>query len=84
MMKRNFVMGLATFLLIIAVAMDQRMLSQAGRAQGSRQVPIFQVDPAWLKLPQPWVLGQGSAVAVDKHDNVWILHRPRYVGSLSS
>ena len=51
-------------------------------SQSSGQVPLFQVDPAWLKLPQNWVLGQGSAVAVDKHDNVWILHRPKYVGRL--
>jgi DNA-binding beta-propeller fold protein YncE len=30
-------------------------------------------------LPNNWVTGQGSAVAVDKHDHVWIFHRPRYV-----
>ena len=57
------------------------MLVITGRAQSS-QVPLFQVDPTWLKLPPNWVLGQGSAVAVDKHDNVWILHRPKYVGRL--
>ena len=51
-------------------------------SQSSGQAPLFQVDPTWLKVPPKWTLGQGSAVAVDKHDNVWILHRPRYVGRL--
>jgi hypothetical protein len=32
-----------------------------------------------LKLPNNWTLGVVSAVAVDKHDNVWVLHRPRDV-----
>ena len=58
------------------------LLVQAGGGQSSRQAPMFQVDPSWLKLPEKWVMGQGSAVAVDKHDNVWVLHRPRYVGTL--
>ena len=81
-MQRKLLKGLAASILVLAVVMNQRMLGEAGTAQGSPQAPIFQVDPAWLKLPQDWVLGQGSAVAVDKHDHVWILHRPRYVGTL--
>lgn len=32
-----------------------------------------------MRLPAQWVLGDVSAVAVDRHDNVWILHRPRTV-----
>jgi hypothetical protein len=70
------------FMLLITVVAGKQILGQTGSPQSSGQVPIFQVDPTWLKLPQNWVLGQGSAVAVDKHDNVWILHRPRYVGRL--
>jgi hypothetical protein len=42
-------------------------------------MPIFQVDAAWPKLPNNWVLGVVSAVAVDRRDHVWILHRPRTV-----
>jgi hypothetical protein len=67
---------------MITVLVDERLSGQSGNAQGSGQVPLFQVDPTWLKLPPNWVLGQGSAVAVDKHDNVWILHRPKYIGRL--
>jgi hypothetical protein len=49
-------------------------------AQSARQMPTFQVDSTFFKpLPNGWVTGQGSAVATDKHDHVWVFHRPRYV-----
>jgi DNA-binding beta-propeller fold protein YncE len=41
--------------------------------------PAFEVDPAWPAIPNNWVLGDVSSIAVDAHDNVWILHRPRNV-----
>jgi DNA-binding beta-propeller fold protein YncE len=68
-------LGLAVFALVV-----QRELT--GLAQGanpSRTMPVFEVDPAWPKLPNNWVLGVVSSVAVDKRDHVWILHRPRSV-----
>ena len=41
-------------------------------------VPQFQVDPFWPKeLPNNWIVGQVSGVAVDDRDHVWLLHRPR-------
>lgn len=43
------------------------------------QMPAFEVDPSWPKLPNQWALGQTPSVAVDRHDHVWILHRPRTV-----
>jgi hypothetical protein len=47
-------------------------------AQQSGAVPTFQVDTAWPpKLPNNWVMGQMSGVAVDRRDHVWLLHRPR-------
>jgi hypothetical protein len=81
-MKRELWNTLTASILVVIVVMGQRMLGQTGSGNSGRQVPLFQVDPTWLKVPQNWALGQGSAVAVDKHDNVWILHRPRYVGRL--
>ena len=40
-------------------------------------VPQFKVDPFWPKpLPGNWMLGQVAGIAVDKNDNVWIVHRP--------
>src|SRR3954468_20449823 len=39
--------------------------------------PRFAVDPYWPKpLPDNWILGQVSGIAVDKNDHVWIVHRP--------
>lgn len=41
-------------------------------------VPKFKVDPFWPKpLPNRWLLGQVSGVAVDARDHVWIVQRPR-------
>jgi len=39
--------------------------------------PSFAVDPAWPDpLPNGWILGQVTGVAVDANDRVWVLHRP--------
>jgi autonomous glycyl radical cofactor GrcA len=38
--------------------------------------PRFQVDPLWPKpLPNHWILGSVTGVAVDRQDHVWIVHR---------
>lgn len=57
------------------------VLSMMGCAQSPMQtvdaVPRYRVDPLWLKpLQGNWIFGQVSSVAVDKHDHVWVLHRP--------
>jgi hypothetical protein len=40
--------------------------------------PQFEVDPAWPKpLPNRWLLGQASGVAVDRNDTIWIVQRPK-------
>ena len=40
-------------------------------------VPQFNVDPYWPKpLPGNWMLGQVAGIAVDRNDNIWIVHRP--------
>ena len=47
-------------------------------AQAPRDVPRLEVDPFWPKpLPNNWILGQVSGVAVDKRGHVWIVQRPR-------
>ena len=44
----------------------------AQRIQG----PTFQVDPFWPKpLPNHWILGSVTGVAVDAQDHVWLVHR---------
>lgn len=67
------------------VPADQRVTMQPGTnvvnaaaAQKLGGVPQFQVDPWWPKpLPNNWILGQVSGVAVDKRGHVWIIQRPR-------
>ena len=40
--------------------------------------PKFLVDPFWPRpLPNRWLLGQVSGVAVDGQDHVWIIQRPK-------
>src|SRR5947209_15805130 len=37
----------------------------------------FVVDPSWPKpLPNNWILGQVSGIAVDANDHVWLIQRP--------
>jgi DNA-binding beta-propeller fold protein YncE len=45
----------------------------------TREIPKFEVDPAWPKVPNGWTLGQVASAAADDHDHIWILHRPRVV-----
>jgi hypothetical protein len=75
-MKRRCLPSLAVAILLVIVAFG---LPRRTAAQSAKQAPLFQVDPDWLKLPNNWVMGIVSAVAVDKHDNVWVMHRPRTV-----
>jgi DNA-binding beta-propeller fold protein YncE len=43
------------------------------------RAPTFQVDPNWPIVPNGWVLGEVSSIAVDSRDHVWVLHRPRSI-----
>ena len=49
----------------------------AGQGKGkAAQAPRFVVDPLWPKpLPNHWVLGSVTGVAVDSQDHIWITHR---------
>ena len=47
--------------------------------------PGFVLDPAWPQpLPHHWVIGDVGGIAVDKHDHIWVYHRPRSVSSTDS
>ena len=42
----------------------------------AQQVPTFQVDPLWPKpLPNHWLFGSITGVAVDAQNHVWVVHR---------
>jgi hypothetical protein len=79
-MLQKMPVGLAV-VLVCAGGLGTTLSSPITAAQGAQgvTVPIFQADPAWPRLPNNWVLGEVSSVAVDRHDHVWVLHRPRTV-----
>ena len=34
-------------------------------------------DPSWPMLPDDWLMGEVSGIAVDGNDHIWLVHRPR-------
>ena len=62
---------------LVAAALLRADLVHAQRP-GEVVAPKFVVDPFWPKpLPNRWLLGQVSGVAVDARDHVWIVQRPK-------
>jgi len=49
----------------------------AGQTAAARNMPMFEVDSGWPKVPAKWKVGDQSSFAVDAQDNVWLLSRPR-------
>jgi DNA-binding beta-propeller fold protein YncE len=67
---------LVTFLAVLASGRGGETTARAQRQTGGAQAPRFQVDPFWPKpLPNHWVLGSVTGVAVDAQDHIWIVHR---------
>jgi DNA-binding beta-propeller fold protein YncE len=63
-----------------AVATVSNRDAQAQGSTSATRFPVFEVDASWPpKLPNNWVLGQTPGVAIDSHDHIWVLHRPRTV-----
>ncbi len=59
--------------LLVAVIVGSAAVEPALMRQ---QAPSFQVDPFWPKpLPNHWLLGSVTGVAVDSQDHVWVVHR---------
>jgi DNA-binding beta-propeller fold protein YncE len=65
--------------LVVAAAYPNWVSHRALAAQSAaaRNLPMFEVDRAWPKVPPKWKLGDPSSFAIDAQDNVWVLHRPR-------
>jgi len=51
----------------------------AAQGQATPRPPSFQVDPKWPVIPNNWVLGEVSSIAVGPQDHIWVLHRPRSI-----
>ncbi len=67
----------ALIALVIAAGVAGKWLSGTEAAAQTRAMPMFEVDPAWPKVPSQWKFGHPSSIAIDAQDNVWVLSRPR-------
>src|SRR5712691_1206549 len=38
----------------------------------AREVPRFEADASWAKIPNGWVFGQVASAATDEQDHVWV------------
>jgi DNA-binding beta-propeller fold protein YncE len=75
---RNLDLGATCVALLVALGVGQTALEKmtAAQGRGRAQAPTFRVDPLWPKpLPNHWVLGSVTGVAVDAQDHIWIVHR---------
>ena len=72
--KRPDVRVLVTAVLATTLAATADLQASARPAQNP--VPTFRVDPDWPTIPNDWVLGEVTSIAVDSNDHVWVLHRP--------
>ncbi len=73
---------------VIAIAMmsavsSRPVLSQNTVSQGSAaRYPVFEPDTSWPQpLPNNWTFGLVSKISIDRHGNVWIIHRPASVNA---
>ncbi len=64
-----------------ALSASSASIGAAASQASAARAPIFEVDPAWPTVPNGWVLGEVSSIAVDPRDHIWVLHRPRSIPS---
>jgi DNA-binding beta-propeller fold protein YncE len=76
-MTRRILMPFAAALLAIPLA--SWLAAAAGAQQPAVRPPSFEVDPSWPSIPNNWVLGEVTSIAVDSRDHIWVLHRPRTI-----
>ncbi len=57
---------------------DDRGVQMTSENVNVSQIPTeFEVDPFWPKpLPNHWILGEVSGMAIDANDHIWIVQRP--------
>jgi hypothetical protein len=76
------VMGSVLLLAVVVQIPDRTVVAQApaaapqaAKAAGpAASTPTFQVDPLWPRpLPNHWILGSVTGVAVDSRDHLWVL-----------
>ncbi|HUL75581.1 MAG TPA: hypothetical protein VLT86_20880 [Vicinamibacterales bacterium] len=74
----RFRSGAIALTLVAAFGVGSRISGpvSAAQARGGAQAPAFQVEKLWPKpLPNHWILGSVTGLAVDSQDHIWIVHR---------
>lgn len=84
MKKLGFIVtGCTCAVVVILGVAGNGSVSQTGAAEAgqasTRQIPHFEVDPAWPTIPNGWAMGQVASAATDAQDHVWVLHRSRNI-----
>ena len=72
---RKSILAFAVGLVALAVTAALGVVGSA-RQGATPRPPMFQVDPKWPTIPNNWVLGEVTSIAVDTRDHIWVLHRP--------
>jgi DNA-binding beta-propeller fold protein YncE len=76
-MTRRFAAARAA--LVFAVSCGLWMSTASAQQSSTLKPPMFEVDASWPVVPNNWVLGEVSSIAVDGRDHIWVLHRPRSI-----
>ncbi len=81
MKRKNLSRAILMALVFVASVEEKSIFRTEAAAQTSdaraRNLPMFEVDPSWPKVPAKWKLGDVSSIAIDAQGNAWVLHRPR-------
>jgi len=64
---------------LLAVGFLAGECNSADQDSSTLPMPHFRYETDWLKLPAGLAMGEVVAVAVDRKDHVWVLHRYRTV-----
>ncbi|HEY2380560.1 MAG TPA: hypothetical protein VGK48_05195 [Terriglobia bacterium] len=74
-------MGFSKHLVFVGLLASGMLLAVSVHitGQSSAPAPVFRPDPSWPAIPNGWVFGEVSSVAVDSKDHVWIIQRPNTV-----
>jgi DNA-binding beta-propeller fold protein YncE len=79
-MKKRRLACFAFIAVTIVACLGMQLMVRGASAQGSPgKFPVFEPDPSFPTIPNGWSLGSVAKVVVDRHDNVWVVHRPRTV-----
>jgi NHL repeat len=71
--RNRSVFGVMLLLTVVLVGSVPRTSTAQGAAAAQ-----FVVDPLWPKpLPNNWLMGQASGVAIDRRDHIWVVQRPK-------